>query len=247
MLQVKNLSVSYGKRDILKNLSFSLSKGETLSIIGPSGCGKSTLLLTLSDLNKNNTGIIKNEFKDTNLILQNNGLFPWKTIKENIQLGLIVRKKSKKEIDIKTRKISNDLNIEHILDKYPSNVSGGERQRAALARALLLESDLLLMDEPSSALDSINKENFQNILCKIQNKYNMSYIVVTHNIEEAVILGGRIAIMIDGEIKIIIDNNYYGQSSLRKSYEFFDKCNEIRSILEKLLEDNKLEDNNEGI
>ena len=106
-------------------------------------------------------------------------------------------------------KIALDLNIKHVLDKYPAEISGGEKQRTALARALVLNSDLLLMDEPSSALDSINKENFQNILCKIQEQYNMSYIIVTHNIEEA-----------------------YGQGDIRKSYKFFDKCNEIRDVLE---------------
>ena len=78
------------------------------------------------------------------------------------------------------------------------------------------------MDEPSSALDSINKENFQNLLCKIQKEYNMSYNIVTHKIEEAVILVKKIAIMIDGEIKEIINNPYYGQGEARKSYNFFD-------------------------
>lgn len=232
MLEVKSLYVNYGERDILENISFSLSKGETLSIIGPSGCGKSTLLLSIANLKENTSGNISNKFKDTNLILQSNGLFPWKTIKENIQLGLIIKGISKDKIEKSTKKIASNLNIEHILDKYPSEVSGGEKQRAALARALVLDSDLLLMDEPSSALDSINKENFQNILCKIQKEYNMSYIIVTHNIEEAVILGKRIAIMIDGEIKKIIENPYYGQGDARKSYEFFDKCNELRAILE---------------
>ena len=84
MLEVKDLYVSYGEREILKNISFSLYKGETLSIIGPSGCGKSTLLLSLANQKEIKTGNISNEFKDTNLILQSNGLFPWKTVKENI-------------------------------------------------------------------------------------------------------------------------------------------------------------------
>lgn len=234
MLEINNLYVSYEKRDILKNISFSLAKGETLSIVGPSGCGKSTLLLSIADLKNNKSGNILNKFKDTSLILQSNGLFPWKTIKENIQLGLLIRNASKEDIEKYTKKIVKELNIEHILDKYPSEVSGGEKQRAAVARALVLNSELLLMDEPSSSLDSINKENFQNLLCKIQKEYNMSYIIVTHNIEEAVILGKKIAIMIDGEIKEIINNPYYGQGEARKSYNFFDKCNEIRTILERL-------------
>lgn len=238
MLEVKNIYVNYEERDILKNISFSLSKGETISIIGPSGCGKSTLLLSIANQKEINSGEISNKFKDTNLILQSNGLFPWKTIKENIKLGLIVKGTSKEEIEKSINKIASDLNIKHVLNKYPSEVSGGERQRTALARALVLNSDLLLMDEPSSALDSINKENFQNILCKIQEEYNMSYIIVTHNIEEAVILGKKIVIIIDGEIKKVIDNEYYGQGNIRKSYKFFDKCNELREILEGVINSN---------
>ena len=232
MLEVKDLYVSYGEREILKNISFSLYKGETLSIIGPSGCGKSTLLLSLANQKEIKTGNISNEFKDTNLILQSNGLFRWKTVKENIKLGLIVKGSSKEDMEKSIDKIALDLNIKHVLDKYPAEIRGGEKQRTALARALVLNSDLLLMDEPSSALDSINKENFQNILCKIQEQYNMSYIIVTHNIEEAVVLGKKIAVVIDGEIKKVIDNEFYGQGNIRKSYKFFDKCNEIRDVLE---------------
>lgn len=232
MLEVKNLYKSYGERNILKNISFSLDKGETLSIIGPSGCGKSTLLLSLAELNEISSGEIKDKFRDKALILQNNSLFPWKTIKQNIELGLISRKFSKVDINKEINLIAEDLNITHILDKYPSEVSGGERQRAAVARSLVLNPDLLLLDEPSSALDSINKEKFQNLLCKLQEKYNMAYIIVTHNIEEAVVLGKKIAVMNNGKIKKIIDNPYYGRHDIRKSYEFFDKCNEVREYLE---------------
>lgn len=234
MLLVKNLYANYGERDILKNISFSLGKGETLSIIGPSGCGKSTLLLTLADLKEFNSGKVKDDFKDKGLILQNHGLFPWKTIKENILLGLITREILKEESEKLTKAIATSLNITNILNKYPAEVSGGERQRAAVARVLVLNPELLLMDEPSSALDSINKEVFQNILCKIQSEYNMSYIIVTHNIEEAVVLGKRIAVMVNGEIKSVIDNNCYGKNDIRKTYEFFDKCTEVRVLLETL-------------
>lgn len=234
MLSVKNLYANYGKRDILKNISFSLGKGETLSIIGPSGCGKSTLLLTLADLKEFNSGEVQDNFKDKGLILQNHGLFPWKTIKENILLGLIAKETSKEDAEKLTSYIAMSLNITHILNKYPAEVSGGEKQRAAVARVLVLNPELLLMDEPSSALDSINKEIFQNLLCKIQRDYNISYIIVTHNIEEAVILGKRIAIMVNGEIKSIIDNSCYGKDDIRKTYEFFDKCTEVRVLLETL-------------
>lgn len=234
MLELKNVYVNYGKRDIIKNISFSLYKGETLSIIGPSGCGKSTLLLAIAKLNEISKGEIVDTFNDSGLILQNNSLFPWKTIRKNIELGLTQRSIDKNKIDEIVYSVSEKLKITHILDKLPSQVSGGEKQRASVARILSFKPQLLLMDEPTSALDSINKENFQNVLLDIQNKYNIASIIVTHNIEEAVILGKNIAIMNDGEIIKIIKNPYYGQAHIRKSYEIFNKCNEIRSYLEEL-------------
>lgn len=230
MLVLDKLGLKIEQRNILTDISFSLKEDETISIIGPSGCGKSTLLLTIADLKNNFTGRLENTFENTALILQGYGIFPWKTIRENIELVLKdINKKSKNRL---IEEIAKSLNINHILDSYPENISGGEKQRAAVARSLALKPKLLLMDEPTSALDSINKENLQNIILDIQKKHKISVILVTHNIEEAVILGKKIGIMKDGMIVKIIDNQYYGMSEIRKNYDFFDKCNEIREILE---------------
>lgn len=230
MLVLDKLGLKIEQRNILTDISFSLKEDETISIIGPSGCGKSTLLLTIADLKNNFTGRLENTFENTALILQGYGIFPWKTIRENIELVLKdINKKSKNRL---IEQIAKSLNINHILDSYPENISGGEKQRAAVARSLALKPKLLLMDEPTSALDSINKENLQNIILDIQKKHKISVILVTHNIEEAVILGKKIVVMKDGMIVKIIDNQYYGMSEIRKNYDFFDKCNEIREILE---------------
>ena len=232
MLQLNELSLTLGKREILKDISFSLGKGETLSIIGPSGCGKSTLLLAIANLKEKTMGEMMNDFEETALILQHHGLFPWKTIEQNIKLPLVTRSFSKQETQAIVNDIAAKLNIDHLLGNYPSQVSGGERQRVAVARILSLKPQLLLLDEPSSALDSINKERFQTLLLNIQQEYQMAYIIVTHQIEEAVFLGQKIAIMKEGRIQEIIDNPYYGQQDIRKTYTFFDKCNEIRARLE---------------
>ncbi|MGL4773585.1 MAG: ATP-binding cassette domain-containing protein [Clostridium sp.] len=232
MLKCNNIYVNYGEKEILKNISFSLSKNETISLIGPSGCGKSTLLLAIAKLKEISKGSIENSFEDSGLILQQNGLFPWKTIRENIKLGLKRKNISKEERESLTLEIAEKIKITHILDKYPMEVSGGERQRAAVSRVVISNPKLLLLDEPSSALDSINKENFQSLLKEIQEEYKISFIIVTHNIEEAVFLGQRIAVMNKGEIINMVDNPFYGMENIRKNYEFFDKCNEIRELLE---------------
>ncbi|MGL4989894.1 MAG: ABC transporter ATP-binding protein [Sarcina sp.] len=230
MLNLDNLGLKIEGRNILTDISFSLKEDETISIIGPSGCGKSTLLLTIASLKDNFTGSFKNTFENTALILQGYGIFQWKTIRENI--ALVLKDMNKKNKNKLIEEIAKSLNIDHILDSYPENISGGEKQRAAVARSLALNPKLLLMDEPTSALDSINKENLQNIILDIQRKHKISFILVTHNIEEAVILGKRIAVMKDGMIVKFIENQYYGMNEIRKSYDFFDKCNEIREILE---------------
>ncbi|HAX73726.1 MAG TPA: ABC transporter ATP-binding protein [Firmicutes bacterium] len=232
MLNIKNVAVTYPERDILKNISFSLNKGETIAIIGPSGCGKSTLLLALAGLKSISNGEISNTFSDSGLILQNHGLFPWKTVKKNLLLGLKSRKYCKEKMELKINEITTQLKINHLLHQYPNQLSGGEKQRVAVARVLVYNPELLLLDEPSSALDSLNKRNFQSLLLQIQKKYGMSYIIVTHDIEEAVFLGQKVFVMQDGEIKSVIENQCYHQVD-RKSYDFFDKCNEVRSELEK--------------
>lgn len=231
MLSLNNLNLTLDNKKILNDISFTLEKGETLSIIGPSGCGKSSLLLCIGGIHKTFSGEIKNSFNNKSLILQQHGLFPWKNIKDNISLALVNSNKSTKEINITIEDISKELKIQHILESYPNEVSGGEKQRAAVARSLVTNPDLLLMDEPSSALDLINKDNFQKLLVDLQIHYNFTFIIVTHNIEEAVFMGKKIAVMDNGKIKQILHNDCYGNSDIRDSYEYFVKCKEIKNLL----------------
>lgn len=232
MLNVKNIGLTIDNKTILSDISFTLEKGDTLSIIGPSGCGKSTLLLCLSDIHKYDKGEIDSSFEKKALILQQNALFPWKTVRENINLALINENLSTTQKNSIVDNISKELKINHILDSYPNEISGGEKQRAAVCRSLVTTADLLLMDEPSSALDLINKDNFQNLLINLQLQYNLTYIIVTHSIEEAVFMGKKIAVMDKGKIKKIIHNDCFGNSEIRDTYEYFSKCKEIKHILE---------------
>ncbi|RYD01855.1 hypothetical protein N752_28010 [Desulforamulus aquiferis] len=206
MVQVNGLSVAYwhqGARvKALEEVTFTIPKGGTCSIIGPSGSGKSTLLYVLSGLMDNFSGEVLIEGKPvsrgrrkTALILQDYGLLPWKRVWDNAALGLTIRGVSNKEIEDILGPILQELGLWELRDRFPAQLSGGQRQRTGIARALALKPDLLLMDEPFSALDALTREALQQQVQRIWSKGNMSVALVTHSIEEAIFLGQRIIVL----------------------------------------------------
>lgn len=235
MVECRDLSVKYKDHFGIKNLNISLDRGRTCAIIGKSGCGKTTLLHAIAGLLPAMEGqvlidqvLVSDIRKDTAVILQDDGLFPWKTVYNNVALGLRVQGMDQKLMDQKVSLILNELNIMDQKDKYPANLSGGQRKRAAIARALALEPDLLLMDEPTSALDMITKEAFQAQMLKLYREHKMTMVVVTHDIEEAAYLGQRIVIMKDGQITADIENPLFMKKDIRNQLEFYELCLEIR-------------------
>ncbi len=206
-MYIKGVNFAYkeGKNriPIFKDQSFNFITDKIHSIIGKSGCGKTTLLYLLAGLLKPDSGIIKiqddskppSENMRSSIILQDFGLFPWKKVHENISLGLKIRKTAKEKIDTKLSNIMGELSIEHLKDEYPGRLSGGEKQKVAIARTLVMEPNLLLMDEPFSSLDAMNRELMQNFLLKIHEKHKMTVILVTHSIEEAAFVSDWIHIM----------------------------------------------------
>ncbi len=238
MLEVDSVNFSYQKEKVVKNISFRIDSGESCSIIGPSGCGKTTLLYLLAGLMPVKEGTIKiNDNKlvgirpKSGVILQNYGLFPWKNVYHNIELGLLARHTDRKMIEQKVKAVSSRLNIEDHLEKFPIELSGGQRQRVAIARTLVLSPDLLLMDEPFSALDTLTREEMQNLILRIHNRDNLSFVIVTHNIEEAVFLGQKIAIMKNGKFTHWLDNPYFGEPDLRNREEFFKISRQLRRLM----------------
>lgn len=199
MVEIDSLSASFGEKKVFQNISFSLSRGNTLSVVGPSGCGKTTLLHILAGLHPPHTGSVLfdgNPIPEgdprVGLILQTYGLFPWMTVRENVELGLRIRGISKDDRRRESKKWLKHIRLPDVEDRYPTTLSGGQKQRVALARTLISEPSLLLMDEPFSSLDSITREDLQDFLRELLGEISIITIFVTHSIEEAVLVGSRV-------------------------------------------------------
>lgn len=238
MISVRSLGVKYGSEAALRHIDLDLGRNQTCAIIGPSGCGKTTLLYAMAGLLAPSSGSVlingaevNSIRKETGVILQNGGLLPWKTARENVALGLISRRMDPDVIRGKVTGMLEELGILEHQDKFPSQLSGGQKQRIAIARTLVLEPDLLLMDEASSALDAINRELIQNLLLRLYWKHPTTMVLVTHSIEEAVFLGQTIVIMEQGAIRHRLENPYFGEEKIRTRSEYFDLCREVRGWL----------------
>jgi len=241
MIKIKSLDFSYRvDKPVINHLDLNLDKNQKISIIGRSGCGKTTLLLLIAGILKSSSGtieinndIIRDVRMKTGIIFQNGGLFPWKTVYGNCALGLKARNFSKHDMEYKIHQVLSDLEISHLKDQYIKNLSGGQQQRVAIARTLVLDSDVLLFDEPSVSLDAFTKENFQDLLLSIYQNYQLCSIIVTHDIEEAVYLGQKVIVMKDGNIEEIIDNeDLFGNKHSKTTISFYERCIEIRKRLE---------------
>jgi NitT/TauT family transport system ATP-binding protein len=197
LIYVNNLSFGYGEREILKNVSLTIMPRELCALIGPSGCGKTTFIKILSKIIKKFSGEIRycserGEDKEFSIgyVPQNYGLFPWKSVEENIRLPM---KLTGEKGDI--RPVAESLEIDGLLKKYPRELSGGQKQRIALARAILSAKDLLLLDEPFSALDMLTAQKAQELFLRVWSEHRVSALFITHNVYEAVNLAKRILIM----------------------------------------------------
>lgn len=243
LLTVQSLSKRFdsarGGVQALKEIDLELSRGETLAILGPTGCGKSSLLFQMAGLEKPNSGTVLFEgqplikaHRHISLVLQDYGLFPWKTVRANIELGLRIRRE---RIDRERfNLLLSELGIAEKLDAFPGQLSGGQKQRVALARALILEPALMLMDEPFAALDTLTRERLQDLVCRLWRGRQFAMVLVTHNIEEAVRLGRRIAIMGSdpGRMLNTIDNPGALTESQRGDSAFIEKMQLVRRELE---------------
>jgi NitT/TauT family transport system ATP-binding protein len=225
----------------LKNIQFSIEEEEFVVLVGPSGCGKSTLLNIVGGLLSPTAGSVYfeglSENKEPNLgiVFQEIALFPWRTVYENVVFGLEERRVNKKEQQRIAKHYIDMVGLTGFESSYPKQLSGGMKQRAGIARALAIQPDLLLMDEPFSALDAQTRTLMQEELLTIWNQTRLSTLYVTHNIQEAVYLADRVVVLSrhPGQIKRIIEIDLprIGRDQEQNRAKFDDYADQIWQLI----------------
>ena len=212
-ITIDHAKKAYGKHVVIEDLSAVIKPGEFFTLLGPSGCGKTTLLRMIAGFNTIEAGTISfNERVINNLpphkrnigmVFQNYAVFPHMTTRENVAFGLKERKVKNPELSERVNKVLEEVQISDLADRMPSNMSGGQQQRIALARAMVINPDVLLFDEPLSNLDAKLRVEMRTIIRHIQQQAGITTIYVTHDQEEALAISDRIAVMNQGEIQQI--------------------------------------------
>jgi ABC-type nitrate/sulfonate/bicarbonate transport system ATPase subunit len=212
LLSVRNLSLRFGEIQAIRDVHLTVAEGEFLALLGPSGCGKSTLLNVIAGLLEPDGGEIdiRGRASSTRLghlayMPQRDALLPWRTILENAILGLEVAGKNRREAREQARALLPRFGLEGFGNHYPAALSGGMRQRAAFLRTVLSEQPIMLLDEPFGALDALTRRAMQEWLLDLWNELNRTIIMVTHDVEEALLLADRVAVMTarPGRIKLV--------------------------------------------
>jgi NitT/TauT family transport system ATP-binding protein len=245
-LHFNDVCMTYpGERDgiiALSGVSLDLESGESVAIIGPSGCGKSTLLMVAAGLATPTSGtvnvddeVVVSPRATTAFIQQDLGLLPWKTVLANAALGLQLRGVPRDRRKVRVLQALERVGLVDFASCYPAQLSGGMRQRLAFARAIALDCDILLMDEPLSALDALSREALQETLLQLHASQGYTQVLVTHSIAEAVFLGRRIVVMSPrpGRIVGVIDNPSQGSIAFRDSDAFVVVERAVRLLLER--------------
>ncbi|QJC33473.1 spermidine/putrescine ABC transporter ATP-binding protein PotA [Enterobacteriaceae endosymbiont of Donacia clavipes] len=257
LINLNNINKSFLGKKIISNLNLNINNGEFITLLGPSGCGKTTIIRLIAGLEKVDSGSIildKKEItkipaekRQINTVFQNYALFPHMSVFDNIAFGLKMQKKTNKEIIKKVEKILNIVQLQKFINRKPHELSGGQQQRVAIARAVINQPRILLLDESLSALDYRLRKKMQNELKALQRKLGITFILVTHNQEEALSISDRIILIKNGKIE--------QEGTPREIYEepknlfvakFIGDINIFDAIIIKKLYNNQVQANLEG-
>lgn len=255
LIKIENMSLLYGKEDksilALKDINLEIKRGEFICVLGPSGCGKSTLLKAIAGFLKPTSGRclmqgeeIKGPDWHRGVIFQSPTLYPWMTVKENVEFGPKMRDVPKEKIKEIRNYFLDEVKLSGFEDKYTFELSGGMKQRVALARVLANYPQVVLMDEPFGALDALTRDNMQNLIRDIWEENNTTIFFITHDVDEALALATRVVVMSKrpGEILKIFDvdftNKIFENGSKDVIYkdDYFEVKNEILDIINSQIE-----------
>ena len=253
MIEVDRLEFRYGHgTPVFQDFSWRVERGEAWALLGPSGCGKSTLLALLAGLLHPGAGQVRIEGQPllrprprSGLIIQDYGLLPWATVRENASLGLRVRgyygpdgvhaprAAQQSGPGLSAEPWLERLGLRDVAEQYPGRISGGQRQRTAIARTLALQPDLLLMDEPFSSLDAPTREGLQRLILELWAEQRLTLVIVTHAIEEAAVLGQKILLLGQppNRAPLVLENPSAIRPDYRESEDFRAICHELRTRL----------------
>ena len=235
IIEIKNVSKTYGDNTVLKNLSLNIRKNEFLTLLGPSGCGKTTTLKILAGFESGDSGKVLFNGEDIsnlppykrqlNTVFQKYALFPHMNVYENIAFGLKIKKVSKNEIDKKVKEAAKILDLGHLLDRKPKALSGGQRQALTLIMAVMSNPKILLLDEHTAALDPKTSIKIMDITDKIIDEKKITTLMVTHNIKQAIESGDRLIMMHEGKIVIDVKREEKSKLNRDKLIEMFGRAN----------------------
>jgi NitT/TauT family transport system ATP-binding protein len=255
MIELHKITFAYPHHPpVFECFNWRVTRGDVWAVLGPSGCGKSTLLMLLAGLAHAQAGEIHIDDERINrprprtgLILQEYGLLPWATVRENVTLGLRIRgfygpdgrhvprdaRMDGDDIQTRVEHWLARLSIAQVANKYPGQISGGQRQRTAIARTLVLDPDLLLMDEPFSALDAPTREGLQSLTLELCAEAGLTIILVTHNIEEAAFIGQKVLVLSQppNRDSMIVQNPHTADDAYRGSETYQTTCALLRQRL----------------
>ena len=250
LITIENMSLEYGESInstlALKNINLKIKKGEFVCVLGPSGCGKSSLLKTIAGYIKPTSGTVKMQGKEVEgpdwhrgVVFQSPTLYPWMTVNENVDFGPKMRDLPKEKIKEIREYFLDEVDLSGFGDNYTFELSGGMKQRVAIARVLANYPQVVLMDEPFGALDALTRENMQNLIRNIWEENNTTIFFITHDVDEALLLANRVVVMSKqpGEIIKIFNVDFTNQIFEKGSKEviyqddYYEVKNEIMDII----------------
>jgi NitT/TauT family transport system ATP-binding protein len=248
IVSVRGVDKSYGNVEALRGIDLDFPRGKLTSLLGPSGCGKTTLLKIVAGLIDKDAGTVTVNGKlvtgpgpERAFVFQDFALLPWATVLRNVAFGLELRGVARAEREEKARHYVDEVGLSGFEQKYPHELSGGMRQRVGLARALAVDADVLLLDEPFSAVDEQNRRKFQEDLIRLRTSQNKTFIFVTHSIEEAVYISDRIVLLSPrpGRVSQVIEpaiDRSGDPERIRRDRHYLDTVEEIWQGLKQYVE-----------